>query len=191
MAIINGNDTIFGTLNGRQFFIDEAFEPDTAPQLPDWVPAQDDLLELIEEQLPNAGASYAIFIVGGWNSEPIYSETTSNGSVDCCICWSTRGASQKAFELDDSGNYYYVLWNVPYSGGGGVKGIELRYVLNNPQTGWYRVSTDQDDRYNLASKNGNGNSKIFTSLLLYQKAEGVTVVDNTPQTSGYEYIDMT
>ena len=155
--------------------------------LPDWVANPTNLNAVIEEELPNAGASYMVFIEGGWEQEPI--KTYPSKVNSCTIVWSTRGVSQKAFELDDSGNYYYVVWNVPYSGGGGVKWIDIGY--NAFGDSWYRMSSGQDDRCSIVRRNGNGNSKIFSTLLLYKKGDGVTVADNTPQEAGYEYVDLT
>lgn len=179
MAIINGNDTIFGTLNGRQFFIDEAFEPDTAPQLPDWVPAQESLLDFIESQLPNIGTNYVVSVGSAWTAEPVYSDST-RAYIDGGIIWALDGST--AYEYNTHNVYQYALYAANSTT---VKYIFMGYNRNTGK--WGLGSTGQGSQYDDIRKNNQASpNRILSSLFVVQKGDNVTITNNVPDTSGYE-----
>lgn len=63
MAIINGNNTIFATLNNRQFFIDKCAEVDV-PVMPDWY--HDGWQELFDENSGYYRDRYAVIAIKGY-----------------------------------------------------------------------------------------------------------------------------
>lgn len=190
MAIINGNDTIFGTLNGRQFFIDEAFEAEEPSNLPEWLPQQNVLQSIITDIFENNDiaekTNYLMFAYTTDVTDP-QSETVNYSVI---IGWIISNAT--VYRFTDANNRCFTARKQPFDSPYNTMQFTIKWAYN-PNTSvyeWQLVSATptEDQRLYIMTKS-DGESYSNHLIALIEKGSAVTYTTDLP--SYVNWIDLT
>lgn len=128
MAYINGHKIIYTSYNGKQFFVDKAYEAGQ-PVGPSWLPTNG-LEEAINTLMPNRGQYYTDFAFH-------YSQGTNNKSYAYVRAWS---ASQMDVQIVlERGDFIFLEKNPnDYSSSNGFTDYTLEYDMTTKTWGYGR-----------------------------------------------------
>ena len=129
MAYINGHKIIYTSYNGKQFFVDKAYETGQ-PVGPSWLPTNG-LEDAINTWMPNRGQYYTDFAFH-------YSQGTNNKSYAYVRAWS---ASQMDVQIVLDRVFIFLEKNPKdYSSSNGFTAYTLEYDMTSNTWGYGRDS---------------------------------------------------